>query len=328
MEGTESVAAPAQDSPVAATAVDQAVVSRDAGAFLAARRAEREGKPLEAAAVPERDDPDAGSPETTIDPSKERTLSKRQQQINTYERTIAQQRAEIARLSAATPATPAPVKESPAPAPEKFMRWDEYARQHPDHSHDDYLDARDGWSREQAQTSAQQQKETDARVTSHRATVEGFQSRIEKHVETHPEFLEQVHPWLLDNLVPTAQVPQGQPRTVHNVMADRILASELAPALLQHFTDHPDDYRRLAASPTPEAFFIAFGKCEAALEQKAAAVTTPNPKPVSRMPAVTQLGTRGTETADEEMAAVSSRDPGRFLRVQRERRIADLAGRR
>lgn len=310
------IAAPAQaDAP--ATAMDAAVDSRDFSAFRAASLAEREGKPLE---LPKKEATEAPAPKVE---TPERQLSKRQQQINDYERRIAEQDAELARLRTATPKTdqpPAP-KTTPAPAPEKFESWDTYSTAHPDASYDDYIDARADFRFEQRQQAIQRDQQQAQRAQAVETTQRTFVERMQKLTETDPEFVNGIHPGLLA-LRPTHALTAGESPTVHNAIADHIMRSDLGPQMLKHFTDHPEDYAEIAALP-PQDFFIRMGKLEAALERPQAGAS--DPKPVSRMaPPATTLGTRASTPVDEEDAAVGSKDFSRFKELQLQKRLATL----
>src|SRR3989442_13142458 len=103
----EPVAAPTQ------TAVEAAVVSGDFGSFKEAGRAERVNKPLPDVPLEVPSDPPTAKAATPapVAPAPERTLSKRQQDINdrireAVERATADKDAEIARLRTSQPAAP------------------------------------------------------------------------------------------------------------------------------------------------------------------------------------------------------------------------------
>lgn len=307
------IAAPAQDSPV--SAVDAAVMDRDMTAFSAARAAERLGKPLD---PPVKDTTEAPAPKV----DDVRTLSKRQQQINDYERRIAEQDAELARLRAPKPvaAQPPAPKASPAAAPEKFEAWDTYSEKHPDASYDDYIDARADFRFEQRQAAIQREAHQAQRAQTVEATQKTFVERMTKLTQADPEFVNGIAPGLLA-LRPTHTLGEGEQATVHNAIADYVMESEQGPQLLKHFTDHPDDYAAVAQLP-PDKFFARMGKLEAALERP---VVSSDPKPVSRMtPPATTLGTRASTPVDEEDAAVESRNFARFHEIQTRRRLAAL----
>lgn len=114
--------APAQpapsDSPATQTALDAALASGDQGAYNAAKRAERAGKPL----------PDVTPAPTEPDPAlapEAKPVSKRQQQINDYERRIAEQNERIARLEGQLSGRADPA--APAPPAKKDPDWKRYA---------------------------------------------------------------------------------------------------------------------------------------------------------------------------------------------------------
>jgi hypothetical protein len=103
--------APASPAPVSAERA--AAATGDFGAFDRAAVARKQGKALPDVAAPASAPPqDGGGAETG-----ERTVSKRQQAINDYERRIAEQEQRIRALETRRPAAPDPADAAPAPPP-------------------------------------------------------------------------------------------------------------------------------------------------------------------------------------------------------------------
>lgn len=307
------------DAPVIATAVDAAVASKDVSAFLEARHAERSGKPLElptdttaAPAQPEADTPAL-------------SRKQREQQLtndrirDAVSRAVAEKDAEIARLRGTNP-TPTPAPKEAAPAPAKFDSWDVWSEKNKDASYDDYIDARADHRFEQRHAAVTREQEQRTRAQQSETLQQTFLQRAAKAVEADPEVLTHLAPGLLNALIPTSAVPDGQPITVHNVIADHVMKSDVGLQLLTHFTDHPDDYAALATLP-PADFYLRMGKLEVALEK--GTPKPPDPKPVSKMtPPPVTLGSRAADPTDPIDAAVASGDIHSFLAARERQRAA------
>lgn len=75
--------------------------------------------------------------------------------------------------------------------------------------------------------------------------------------ENHPEFvsrydaaLANVDPSVKD-VAPSWTVPEGTRHTPQNVIADEyLIAGKKAPALMMHFTEHPEEYQRILSLPS------------------------------------------------------------------------------
>ena len=128
MDTTNTAPAPVEPQappPAPVSAVDAAVSEKNVSAFRDARRAEREGKPLPAVDVKA---PEPVKPAEPVAPAQpDRTLSRRQQDANdrirdAVERARTADAAEIARLRALVPATPA------APAPQTEAEYKRFLK--------------------------------------------------------------------------------------------------------------------------------------------------------------------------------------------------------
>jgi hypothetical protein len=326
-------AAPAQPTPLTPTAVDAAVVEGDVSAFRDARRAERQGKPLATPAPVESpaptEDDDLPTPLATAAAAPlERPVSKRQQQINDYERRIAEQTAEITRLKAAPappPAAPAPPKPAaPAAAPVQ-ADYEKYLA-HPDAPKQDKFDSFEKWTaamsvfiadqryaeREQAaQTRAdgeRQQQHQQQRLT-------GYQERMKAAKTADPEFLTKLSEDV-KALKPFAALEPGEQPSALNAIADEILDSDVAPQLLLHFSEHPDDLRRLSAL-APRELLREFGRLSARFDQSEAPAAPVAKTKSDAPPPPTTFGSRPTTPTDPLDAAVASGDVAAFRAAKR-----------
>ena len=279
-------AAPAQpevSAPVLTvdTAVDQAVADKDYAAFKDARHVERGGqKPVVAKAVETKTEP------LQTEPPQSREVSKRQHQINTYERELALLRAENARLKTPPVTAPAPAAKVEAPAPPEFDSWDQWSEQHPDKSYDHYIDARARFTYAQLRETERQEERRQVSARAHEAKTQALVARVTKYQETDPGFLDRLDGQMLDALRPSAALAPGEKASALTAIADRLLDTDVAPQMLQHFSDHPEDLRALTQL-SPAELFLRLGRLEAALDSQGGAAPAKTPIPVTRMPAPT-----------------------------------------
>jgi hypothetical protein len=342
-----AAAAPAQPTPpptptatAAPTAVSHAVETRDFRKFREANRAVAQGKPLTApapenAAAAEPHEPAA--PAAAAQP--ERPVSKRQQQINDYERRIAEQDRRIQELAdqlrqpaaAARSAEPSPPA-APEPAPaatapsvkdhERFMAM-------PDAPKVENFDSFEQWTvamqifvadkRFEERDAATKQEQTKERqVTAQRERQGAFNERIADARTTDPQFFDRLTPEILA-LKPFHALEKGERPTALNAIAEELLDSPVAPQLMLHLSEHPEELQRLGAIRDPRTLVREFARLEARFDNEAAPTkpAAPTPKTVSAAPAPpVSVGSRSTASpADPVKAAIKSRDFRAFRRA-------------
>jgi hypothetical protein len=307
------------DSRPATTAVEQAVADNKFSTFRDASRAERSGTPKTPAP------PADATPAAAAAPTEaQRQISKQQQRTNDYERRIAEQAAEIARLK--TPAQAAAPRRdaapAPAPTPEKFPTYDGYLATNPDASLEDWMDARDTWRDDKQSAAAQMRAEADQRVQSEQTRATTFSTQVGERTKTDPAFLQKISPDVLA-LRPFAALGEGEVGGPLNAIAEELLDSPVAPALMEHFTAHPEDLQRLTTLRDPRALIREFGKLEARFDAAAAADDAPAPhKTITAAPTPgTTLGSRPAVAGDPIHSAVASGNFSAF-------RAASLAARK
>lgn len=323
-------AVPAQPTPTptvsAPTAVNQAAASGNVADYREARRAERLGKPMAPAeqAPPAKPVAAAPAPQPT---EEQRQVSKRQQAINTYERTIAEQNERIARLEASQRSPAAPRSDTPppvqAPAPaEKFPKYDEFLTKHPDASLEDWMDARDTW-RDDRRVAVEHARSTEERRTeTHQQRVSKFSTQIGERQKTDKDFLAKVSPAVLA-LKPFASLAEGEQGGPLNAIAEEMLDSPVATALMEHFTAHPAELERLAAIRSPRELIREFGKVEARLEKSTEAPAPPLKTVTSAPSPGTTLGARPASPGDPVKGAVATNNFSKFREERRAQRVAE-----
>lgn len=351
MEPTTAPSAPAQPAtpdPGPAPSAPSAPARIDTGAYLRDRN-QQDTERKDGKAAPTADAP-AASTEPPA-PAPDRTVSKRQQQINDYERTVASLRSELDALKAGRSAP----RQAEAPAPaatEKPVTQAEYKRylaladapklddfdSISEHTAAMALFIADKRWAEHSET-ARTQAESQALTESQRQRADGFAGRMKEASTADPEFWNAVSPDVA-NLRPLSDLRQGEPAGPLNLVAEELLTSPVAPTLMRELSK-PGALARLEAGPDSlktlppaqraqeHARWIVreIGKLEAraADAQPAPAAT---PKLISdNPPPPTRVGSKTSVPDDPVEAALKRKNTGDFLEARRQQDLAKL-GRR
>ena len=145
-----------------------------------------------------------------------------------------------------------------------------------------------------------------------------YQDSVRKTAEADPSFKDSLSPRVLQ-LMPIDALPPGAAPTAQNVIAQEIVTSPSAPALLRHLSAHPEDLDRLERLPHAAAIAREIGRLEAKLETPAVPVlktTSSAPPPPST------LGTKPSVPADDAEAAIASGDVARYIAIMNRRELA------
>ncbi len=148
---------------------------------------------------------------------------------------------------AAAPASVASNGDDPEPQPEQFPSYEKYVKAQA------RWEARQEFKDQQAALNQRSAQEQAQRITTHR--IQTMRSRVDAYRATHPDFDARINPQV-------AAMPFTTHDAVGTPLGDAIVDSDHAPELLEYFTDHPDDFQRLAALP-PMFVFREIGKIEA-----------------------------------------------------------------
>lgn len=323
---TDSNPGPGLSAPVAPARIDT-------GSYLKDRQAQA-ADPTKPAAEPVK----AAEP---VAPA----VSKRQERINDYERTIAAQNERIARLEGrmeATPAAPAP------PAAEKPVTQAEYKRYLalPDAPKIEDFESIPEFSAAMGVFIADQRwddrtraaaarSDADALTESQRTRADSFAGRIKKTTTDDPAFWDAISPDV-SGLRPLADLKPGEQAGPRNLVAEELLSSPVAPQLMRELSK-PGALARLEAGPEhlkslPPAQRVQeharwiireIGRLEAAhapTEKPAADVKllTDNPPPQER------LGRKPNVPDDPVEAAIKRKDTGSYLEARRTQEAAKL----
>lgn len=342
--------APPATDPVTISATRDAANRGDFSAFEKADLASREGKPLADVAVTPDPDPKAAAPAPPADPvtpppAESKPVSKRQEQINNYERQIAESNQRIQALedqlrtrapqapSSTTPPAPAPTAIADPSDPEPDATD---ATKYPDGQYDKaFIRDLGAWSartehrRLSAESHAREQQSAAAKSLD--ARDQAFNDRVKVAKDADPEFITKLSPEVRA-LRPRDALQPGERVTPLNDVADFILRSDMPVRLMQHFTDHPADLERFRALPHRAAVTynmgVLVGRLQAADATSAppAAPTDPPAPPISAAPPPPPRVQTPSTTSDPKAAALARGDFATFDKLDMAERVAKVKG--
>jgi hypothetical protein len=325
------------DVPIPDSVVDTPVVLEtpdriDGTAALESMSTPERAKWNESGALPERitvagdapADPDAEpepEPAVIAKAAEPKPLSKRQQEINEHIRRATAAELKVKDLEAQIAKEQRP---EPKAEPKVDAKADPPADADREPTLDDFLDQPDPYlSLQRALTRydvAQTLKARDAEHETRTAAARDesdvqrlfteYQTREAAFKATRPEF--DAHTQAVRNAI-NVSTPLGR----------ALVESPIAPELILHFADHPDDFTRIGSFPLPTAL-RELGKLEARLEAGATpSVVGDAPKHVTSAPRPpTTLGSRTAEAADAVESAVTRKDVGAYIREVNARELA------
>jgi hypothetical protein len=331
METPVASAAPAQPAPEAVPATS--VAAADPGhvqTFLDARAAERSGTPREPVTVAPA--VAAVAPATTepvAEPAPERAVSKRQQQINDYERTIAELRQRVSALETPRPAAPAPAEPATPPEPEwkriaKLPNAPKLAEFDSVEEHAAAMALFVSQTREQDRQTA---AATDQRTRALHDQTQTFATRLHDAREADPDFLTKIPPQLL-HVKPLSALTPGEPFTFGNVVMEAAFHASSPAALLTHLHSHPDEAARIGALPVDRQLWELgqlAGRLAVPSSPSPAAMPPappPPPSPISSFPSPQPALTRAASVADPTQAALTRHDVPGYLAARQAERLA------
>lgn len=149
------------------------------------------------------------------------------------------------------------------------------------------------FQQQQLQARAQQ-----AVATEHQAIAQEFATRME---QAGPDVVTSLAPHVKE-LRPLMSLRPGEQPTGETAMADALLTSEQPARLAQYLSDHPDDFRRIAALH-PTLAMREIGRLEARLD------AAPHAGSVSQAPSISQAKPPIQPVGRSVSSAASTRDP-------------------
>lgn len=347
MDSPIAPAVPAQPAPETVTASSAALDRDDFAAFDHADTAARRGNPSPAVAAP----PVAAAPapQTTTPevPAPVPGLSKRQQQINEYERRIAEQEQRIRALEARTAPPPAA---PPVADPKKDPEWKRF-RTMPDAPKLDEFESVEDHAAAMALFVADKRHEERAAADRQRADgekslgalhtkIDAYAERMKSAIAADPDLQAKIAPEILA-AHPISAYPRnaagqpvdpgtGQPvrLTFANAIAEVAFHSEHPAALYTHLTADTADAQRIASLPPAEAMQALIrldGRLSASAptpSTPAALVASPALSTVSNAPPPAPILTKPNTVADPKRAALERDDFAAFDRIEQQERRA------
>lgn len=338
---------PAAPAPPSTAPIAPALKTGDFSAYQSAKRdAHAIGYvPEDAPAVVEPPAPKAPAVDVKAQDDA-RAVSKRQQQINDYERRIAEQTQRIARLESESatrvkaPAAPAPTvttsPDDPRPDPTDTTKY-------PDGQFDlTFQEELGRWAGRQEFAKARTAAEQTHREASERHAYDQRVQRFETQAATFKERVQAVNPHLLGGdqaqvasaakaaginpdlltLKPSIMLQPGERPTFGHAVADVLLESDQPEALLRHLSDPAEATRLSELEPT--AFYREIGRIEARLAKPAIAGPTP-PKTITEAPAPPPTVATGSgNTTDPVEAALKAGDFTRYQQAKRRKELTAL----
>ena len=145
------------------------------------------------------------------------------------------------------------------PQPSQYETYEEYVEALTDHKMEERI--------KRMSQEAQDRQRVEAATSSVIQRVEKFNQKVKEA----PDLIEKVDPRLLD-LQPTFTLPPGKTPGPQNDLAEEIVSSDMAPALLVYLTEHENEVRRILALPNAREIARAVAKLEDRLDGTATPV--------------------------------------------------------
>lgn len=316
----------------------------DFSAFDAAHVAAQQGKPLPAVAAPaaapaQSDDDDTPTQSTTAQ-APAPTVSKRQQQINDYERRIAEQDQRIRALEASRQTPPAARAQPQAPVTPAEPAWKRYAAM-PDAPKLSDVDAQGNalFASVEEHTAAmflfirgQEQAAEQRRTVSdeHRAAMQSRVERIHQAITEaaqDPTFATSLSDEVR-TIKPVSSLAPDEPSGPLNILWELVYDSPYLAQHLRNFSANPGELRRIEAMPPRIAALPAhmraaehvkwmvqeFGKLEGRLESTAPSASAPaaQASTISAAPPPPPTLSRTGSTTNPQEAAIARGDQAGF----------------
>jgi hypothetical protein len=128
----------------------------------------------------------------------------------------------------------------------------------------DFTEARARWAAREEFRQQRQHAEVQHRARSYADAVTKHVNTFSERIKSDPEAIERIDPQLLE-LRPTFVLGPGERPTAANGVADEIMGSENALAIMLHLSENPDEIQGLMALPNQHAIARAIAKIEAKL---------------------------------------------------------------
>jgi hypothetical protein len=164
--------------------------------------------------------------------------------------------------------------EEPEPKADDFESYEAYVKAAGSHA------ARQEFKRLQTEHAEVRKLEAEDQAV---FTLYGAHKQVmDSALKEDPELLNRIDPRLLA-VPPSFNMPPGKKAGPVNFLRDEVMVSRMAPALYEHFTEHPEDWQRIAALSNPRLIVREVARLEYRLED-ATAGNPPSKREVSQAP--------------------------------------------
>lgn len=185
---------------------------------------------------------------------------------------------------------PAEDPQDPRPQEDNFQSYPEYVDAHSRWSaRQEFRTQQQRQEQEHHQREQQRQSQEQAQEYSRTWTerLEAFETKIKSLMKEDPQFWDSLSEDVR-NLSPSiAAKANGQPVTPRHALADIIIRSENAPTLMRYFTEHDDEFQRIASLKAPydlvwemASLSTRLGAATASAPRAETSQTHPPPNPV------------------------------------------------
>lgn len=264
---------PEKPEPSPAISKAAAKLGAEGGKANAQRRAEEAQKASESTPATPDDPKPADEPETPPEDAEKLGKPRHDPKARMLEAT--RQAAELKRENAAIRAEREQLlrdladarkaREAGAPAPAEEKSHDGTAKPKQDDyaNWEEFLDARDVWNETQRAARTASERQANDFHAGVNTALNSFTKRMEEAAKSDPTLSERTQ--AMAALRPSFVLGKGEKIAAENVIADEIIQSEQAPALMLYLAEHEDEFQRLAALRTPFDIQMAMAKLEGRL---------------------------------------------------------------
>jgi hypothetical protein len=354
---TATPAAPAQPAaPTTVSAEFDAATKGDYAAFKSASDAARAGKPAaDVTATPAEPTDKSTAPAQPPLSRKEREQQEANERVRrAVEAATADLRTELAALKAA-PRSAEPPKASEPPKPNE-PAWKRYAAMADapklgnfdsveEHAAAMALFIADKRHDERT-AEARHRADVEALGTVHEKRINGFVSQLQAAKAADKDFQTKLAPEVIA-LKPFGALKEGEPSGPANIIAEQLFDSPIAPQVMLHLSQHPEELARLQTMPEAiqalpphlrvrahmQWIVREFGKLEGIVAAGAAPTQTPSAAHAAAPSTITaapppppSVSNRTGATADPSASAVARGDFASFQRTENQKRLEKARG--
>lgn len=207
------------------------------------------------------------------------------------ERLAAELNAERAARARGADPEPQPPARDPNAKPEK----DDFE------TYEDFVAARARWEARDEFQARSREFHQQRQVMERRQAIHGRAGEFVEHInefeKADPQFREKVAPEIV-GLRCSFDLHPGEMVGPDNIIADRIFDSDVAPRLMLHFTEHPQDFQRIASLRTPMEIIRAMARLEGRLEAATAGTSPRQSVSTAKAPVRPVMGTPQAESGE------------------------------